>query len=163
MPRVTSNRHRIPNGKNVGDRAVVAAMMLRQGATYRETAKATGLSTRTIWAVKTQNVLDPRLIDAIDRTYLDRMKLRGHEALCHLENSKTLLNPPRASVLWKIVKEVREAHQQEQGTKTSDIAEIMSELGFKLSASISKIEVKIEQAQATACLPVDVNTEESST
>ncbi len=163
MPRVTSNRHRIPNGKNVGDRAVVAAMMLRQGSTYRETAKATGLSTRTIWAVKTQNVLDPRLIDAIDRTYLDRMKLRGHEALCHLENSKTLLNPPRASVLWKIVKEVREAHQQEQGTKPHDAAEILKQLGFSMSASISRIDVQITQAPASACLDVEANADKSTT
>ena len=163
MPRVTSNRHRIPNGKNVGDRAVVAAMMLRQGSTYRETAKATGLSTRTVWAVKTQNVLDPRLIDAIDRTYLDRMKLRGHEALCHLENSKTLLNPPRASALWKIVKEVREAHQQEQGTKPQDIADILKQLGFHMSASISRVDVQITQAPASACDVIDAPTEESTT
>ena len=163
---VATTHQRPITGKRLGDKGLVAALLLRQGCTFRETARLTGLSTRTVNAIKNHNIVDQRLIEAIDQTYIARVKLRGHAALSELEDPKTLRNPSRTSVLWKVVREAREMAQQEQGSKTQDIADIMEQLGFKLSASISRIDVQITQAPANACLPVEANeanTEESST
>ena len=149
------------SGERIGYRGILAVAMLNQGYTWDKIVDVCKISRCTLGALAKRNPYSPELTDLVRKTYDQGLLLTGADALGEL--GKNLLNPPRASVLWKIAKEAKESYDLGQGPKAQDIGDLLLDMGFKIAASISRLHEQSAQAPAPACLDIEANTDESST
>ena len=161
LPQASTGKARPVNGSRLGYKALVGKALLDQGHSLSQVQRMCKISRTAAIAIRRGGIVDPALAEAVRKTYANRMLLTGSDALDKL--NQNLLNPPRASSLWKIAREAYETDQQAQGLKTQDIGDLLLQMGFKIAASISRLDMQLTKAPGGACLDVEANTEESST